>query len=85
MILNTFARYAASLPDAELPIVAITNGIHTRSWLAPEMTQLYDRYLGIQWESRPTDYAIWKRADHIPDAELWRTHERRLWSARGLA
>jgi starch phosphorylase len=41
------------------------------------MAQLYDRYLGIQWEERPTDYAIWKRVDHIPDAELWRTHERR--------
>jgi starch phosphorylase len=65
------------LPDAELPISAITNGVHTRSWLAPEMAQLYDRYLGIQWEDRPTDYAIWRRVDHIPDAELWRTHERR--------
>src|SRR5262249_28856167 len=65
------------LPEAELPITSITNGVHTRSWLAPEMTQLYDRYLGVQWEERPTDYAIWRRADHIPDSELWRTHERR--------
>lgn len=65
------------LPEAEIPISSITNGVHTRSWLAPEMTQLYDRYLGIQWEERPTDHSIWKRVDHIPDAELWRTHERR--------
>jgi starch phosphorylase len=65
------------LPEAEIPITSITNGIHTRSWLAPEMIQLYDRYLGIQWEERPTDHSIWKRVDHIPDAELWRTHERR--------
>jgi starch phosphorylase len=65
------------LPEIEIPITSITNGVHTRSWLAPEMAQLYDRYLGIQWEDRPTDYAIWKRVDHIPDAELWRTHERR--------
>ena len=43
----------------------------------PEMAQLYDRYLGIQWEERPTDHSIWKRVDNIPDAELWRTHERR--------
>jgi len=33
--------------------------------------------LGIQWEDRPTDHSIWRRVDHIPDAELWRTHERR--------
>src|SRR5437868_1042340 len=65
------------LPEVEVPILSITNGVHTRSWLAPEMAQLYDRYLGIQWEERPTDHSIWKRADHIPDAELWRTHERR--------
>ena len=64
------------LPATEVPITSITNGVHTQSWLAPEMAQLYDRYLGIQWEDRPTDFAIWKRVDHIPDAELWRTHER---------
>jgi starch phosphorylase len=65
------------LPEVEIPISSITNGVHTRSWLAAEMAQLYDRYLGIQWEDRPTDYGIWKRIEHIPDAELWRTHERR--------
>jgi starch phosphorylase len=67
----------ANLPDAEVPITSITNGVHTRSWLAMEMAQLYDRYLGIQWEDRPTDHSIWKRVDHIPNAELWRSHERR--------
>jgi starch phosphorylase len=64
------------LPAPEVPITSITNGVHTQSWLAPEMAQLYDRYLGIQWEDRPTDFAIWKRVEHIPDGELWRTHER---------
>jgi starch phosphorylase len=64
------------LPATEVPITSITNGVHTQSWLAPDMAQLYDRYLGIQWEGRPTDFAIWKRVDHIPDGELWRTHER---------
>jgi starch phosphorylase len=66
-----------NLPDAEVPIISITNGVHTRSWLAAEMAQVFDRYLGIQWEERPTDHSIWKRVEHIPNAELWRTHERR--------
>jgi starch phosphorylase len=65
------------VPEAELPITSITNGVHVRSWVSPDMIQLYDRYLGVQWEGRPTDHSIWKRTDHIPDAELWRTHERR--------
>ena len=60
-----------------MPITSITNGVHTRSWLSPEMAQLYDRYLGMQWDERPTDHGVWKRVEHIPDAELWRTHERR--------
>lgn len=65
------------LPEAEIPITSITNGVHTRSWLAPEIAQLLERYLGIQWEERPTDHSIWRKIDNIPNAELWRTHERR--------
>ena len=66
------------LPEAEVPI---TSHHQRRPHAAPgcrrRSSQLYDRYLGIQWEERPTDHAIWKRVEHIPDAELWRTHERR--------
>ncbi len=65
------------LPEAEVPVTSITNGVHTRTWLAPEMSQLFDRYLGIQWEDRPTDHSVWKKVENIPNAELWRTHELR--------
>jgi starch phosphorylase len=65
------------LPEAEIPIIHITNGVHAHSWLSPEVAQLYDRYLGTQWRERPVDHAAWRRVDNIPDAELWRTHERR--------
>ncbi len=64
------------LPESEIPIISITNGVHTQSWVSPDFAHLYDRYLGHQWVDRPTDHDIWKRVDHIPDAELWRTHER---------
>jgi len=62
------------LPTNEVPIGSITNGVHTQSWLAPEMEQLFDRYLGVEWETKPADFAVWNRVDSIPDAELWRTH-----------
>ena len=64
------------LPVPEIPITSITNGVHTQTWLSPEMGHLYDRYLGVQWDEKPTDFAIWRRVEQIPDAELWRTHER---------
>jgi starch phosphorylase len=66
-----------SLPDTEVPITSITNGIHIATWVSPDMTQLYDRYLGTSWSERTEDPTVWKRAESIPDAELWRTHERR--------
>jgi starch phosphorylase len=65
------------LPDTEIPIISITNGIHTPSWLSSDMTQLYDRYLGVGRGARPDETNVWKRIESIPDAELWRTHERR--------
>src|SRR5262249_28842206 len=65
------------LPVAEVPIASITNGIHTMSWVSPDMAQLYDRYLGPVSRGRPDEMSVWKRVENIPDAELWRTHERR--------
>jgi starch phosphorylase len=65
------------LPVHEAPIISITNGIHTPSWVSPDMAQLFDRYMGISHDGRPSEAAMWKRVENIPDAELWRTHERR--------
>jgi starch phosphorylase len=65
------------LPDHEVPITHITNGIHTRSWISEEMSELYDRYLGPRWSEDVGDPNIWRRVEDIPDEELWRTHVRR--------
>src|SRR5262249_54556233 len=62
-----------NLPESEIPITSITNGVHTRTWMATDFFQLYDRYLGGNWDQRPTDHSIWKKVDNIPNAELWRT------------
>ncbi len=67
----------SDLTEADIPITSITNGIHTLSWISPELSQLYERYLGTKWLERPADHSAWRRVDNIPDAELWRTHERR--------
>lgn len=64
-------------PRDEVPITSITNGIHTGTWISPDMAELLDRYIGPCWATDPTDYEVWTRVDEIPDTELWRTHERR--------
>lgn len=66
-----------SVPLDEVPIGAITNGVHTPSWISHDLAGLFDRYLGRRWHQEPADAAVWQGGDHIPDTELWRTHERR--------
>lgn len=65
------------LPVNEIPIHSITNGTHAPSWISREMAGLYDRYLGPRWREDAGEYGLWSRVHHIPDEELWRTHERR--------
>jgi starch phosphorylase len=65
------------VPNHQVPVFGITNGIHPRSWISHDMADLYDRYLGPRWVERPAELSVWKRVTRIPDEELWRTHERR--------
>ena len=64
------------VPKNEVPIRHVTNGIHVRSWLSPEMTYLLDRYLHGKWQSDPADQSVWEGITQVPEEELWRTHER---------
>jgi starch phosphorylase len=64
-------------PSEEVPIASITNGIHTRSWISPDMASLLIRYLGPRALEQPENRELWERVGRIPDEELWRTHERR--------
>jgi len=65
------------LPEAEVPIGHITNGIHIPTWISEDMAELLNRYLGPKWYHEPADHSVWDRVQQIPDEELWRTHERR--------
>jgi starch phosphorylase len=71
-----FGSVYPGVPTDEVPITSITNGVHTRSWLSRDMAHLLDQYLGPQWVDDPLNQAIWQRVELIPDAELWRSHER---------
>src|SRR5437016_10965215 len=65
----------AGVPVEEVPITSITNGIHTKTWMAPEFSALYRRYLG-DWEENLTKLDFWRRVTDIPDAQLWDTHQK---------
>jgi len=73
------------VPVDDIPITSITNGVHVRGWLSQDMAGLFDAYLGPRWVSHPADQSVWERVEQIPDAELWRTHERRRERLVGFA
>ena len=61
-------------PEAEVPIGHITNGVHTKSWLAPAMFDLYTRHLGPAWQQQMCNPEMWEKIEAIPDAEFWEAH-----------
>ena len=65
------------VPVHEVPIRAITNGVHVQTWVSQEMAQLFDRYLDPAWRTEESRRDVWEGVKTIPDAELWRTHVRR--------
>ena len=64
------------LPVAEVPIQSVTNGIHVKSFVSPELDQLYERYLGFNWAEEIADESLWQNVEQVPDEELWRIHQR---------
>lgn len=58
-------------PNQPVPIIHITNGVHTATWLARRMRRLFDEYLGAGWYARLDDPATWQLIGEIPDDELW--------------
>ena len=61
-------------PDEEVPIGHVTNGIHMPSWLAPQMYQLYERNLPLDWVWHSGSPDVWEGIEKVSDAELWETH-----------
>jgi starch phosphorylase len=61
-------------PEDAVPIGHITNGVHVPSWLAPQMCRLYDRHLGVGWQSNSGEAKTWEEIENVDDGELWETH-----------
>jgi len=65
----------AGVPVHEVPITSITNGVHTKTWMAPEFAALYRKHLGA-WEEHLTEPEFWRGVIDIHDAQLWETHQK---------
>lgn len=63
------------VPQEEVPITSITNGVHIKTWAAGEFHELYSKYLGRDWEDHLTDEEYWRGVIEIPDEVLWNLHQ----------
>jgi len=63
------------VPEDQVPISHITNGVHVPSWVAPELTSLFEKYLGKNWAKEHDDSRLWERVWDIPDEGLWTVHQ----------
>lgn len=60
----------------EVPISFITNGVHSISWLAPELRQIYNAYLVPEWDKQINNPEIWQGVYDIPNDVLWSVRRR---------
>ncbi len=59
------------LREQDVPITHVTNGVHAPTWTAPEMCNLYQKYLAKDIMDRYDIPGLLEAVMSIPDGELW--------------
>ncbi len=59
----------------QVPIKHVTNGVHTDTWMHPQMAALLDAYLPKDWRISQDRTRMFKAVEQIPDEALWTLHE----------
>ena len=72
-----FSEVWPEISPKESPITYVTNGVHTCSWLAPNLKNLYNEYLEAYWQDKIYDDKTWEKIKDIPNEELWKEHQER--------
>jgi starch phosphorylase len=67
---SVFSEEFPRFPLPEIPISAVTNGIHTDTWISEQMEHLLEKHLSPAVGEHP-DEANWDRIREVPDADLW--------------
>ena len=62
------------IAPSESPITYVTNGVHTCTWLAPKLKDLYNKYLIPYWQDNIHEDYVWEKIKTIPDDKLWKVH-----------
>lgn len=55
------------VPEFDNPITHITNGVHVQTWTSQEMKNIFNEFMGGDWEDRLADHSYWEKARNIPN------------------
>ena len=72
-----FGEIWPNIAANEAPIGYVTNGIHTCSWLAPRMKELFNKYLIPYWQDNMYQDQVWEKIRNVPNDKLWNIHNDR--------
>jgi starch phosphorylase len=64
-----FADLWPGVPEAEIPIGSVTNGVHGTTWTSPETDELLTKSVGPGWESASSE--DWEAVAAISPNEVW--------------
>lgn len=64
-----------NIPVEEVPVFSVTNGIHTGTWLAQDIRNLFDEQLNAGWITDISEGTNWESINNLPDEKLWNAHK----------
>ncbi|HEX6488355.1 MAG TPA: alpha-glucan family phosphorylase [Candidatus Dormibacteraeota bacterium] len=62
------------LQESQVPIGFVTNGVHTPTWVAPEVADLLSRHVSPDWWDLAPSDPRWEQLSKASDEELWSIH-----------
>jgi starch phosphorylase len=62
-----------AVPEDEVPIGSVTNGVHARTWVSQEMHELLSKYVSPVWDEAGAPE--WGRIEDARDDEVWRARD----------
>jgi glycogen phosphorylase len=61
----------SEVPTEEVPIGHVTNGVHSATWIAPELQAITETVLPKHWLEHVDDKAMWQAVKSLDDKALW--------------
>ncbi|MGQ9512968.1 alpha-glucan family phosphorylase [Thermodesulfitimonas sp.] len=66
-----FFHIYPGIPEAEIPVTTVTNGVHIETWVAPEWVEHFNRIAGDKWRTPYNSPEAWEKIAKMPAVEIW--------------